>query len=31
MHPDRVTVTVLIEELEACDPDPEVRLAQQPA
>jgi hypothetical protein len=31
MHEDRVTVTDLIQELEACDPDAEVRLAQQPA
>jgi hypothetical protein len=28
---DRVTVTELIQELEGCDPDAEVRLAQQPA
>ena len=26
----RVTVTDLIQELESCDPDAEVRLAQQP-
>ena len=31
MHADKVTVVDLIEELEACDPDAEVRLAQQPA
>jgi hypothetical protein len=31
MHADKVTVVELIEELEACDPDAEVRLAQQPA
>ena len=30
MHEDRVTVTDLIQHLEACDPDAEVRLAQQP-
>jgi hypothetical protein len=28
---DRVTVTDLIQHLEGCDPDAEVRLAQQPA
>jgi hypothetical protein len=28
---DRVTVTDLIHELEGCDPDAEVRIAQQPA
>jgi hypothetical protein len=31
VHADKVTVVDLIEELEACDPDAEVRLAQQPA
>ncbi len=31
MHEDRVTVTDLIQQLEACDPDAEVRLASQPA
>jgi hypothetical protein len=31
MHHDRVTVTDLIQELEARDPDAEVRLASQPA
>jgi len=31
MQADKVTVVDLIEELEACDPDAEVRLAQQPA
>jgi hypothetical protein len=31
VHLDRVTVTDLIHELEACEPDAEVRLAQQPA
>jgi hypothetical protein len=31
MHLDRVTVTDLIQELEGCDPDAEVRIAQQPA
>jgi hypothetical protein len=28
---DRVTVTDLIQHLESCDPDAEVRLAHQPA
>jgi hypothetical protein len=31
VHEGKVTVVELIEELEACDPDAEVRLAQQPA
>jgi hypothetical protein len=31
MDEDRVTVTDLIQQLEACDPDAEVRLASQPA
>jgi len=31
VHADKVAVVDLIEELEACDPDAEVRLAQQPA
>jgi hypothetical protein len=31
MHDNKITVVELIEELEACDPDAEVRLAQQPA
>jgi hypothetical protein len=31
VHEDRVTVTDLIQHLEACDPDAEVRLAQQRA
>jgi len=31
VHADRVAVTDLIQELEGCDPDAEVRLAQQPA
>jgi hypothetical protein len=31
VHLDRVTVTDLLHELEACQPDAEVRLAQQPA
>jgi hypothetical protein len=31
MHLDRVTVTDLIHEPEACDPDAEVRIVQQPA
>jgi len=31
MHLDRVTVTDLLHELEGCDPDAEVCLAQQPA
>jgi hypothetical protein len=30
VHADRVTVTDLIQHLEGCDPDAEVRLAQQP-
>jgi hypothetical protein len=30
MHVDRVTVTDLIQALEGCDPDAEVRLSQQP-
>jgi hypothetical protein len=30
MDADRVTVTDLIQHLEDCDPDAEVRLAQQP-
>jgi hypothetical protein len=30
MHLDRVTVTDLIQQLEGCDPDAEVRLAHQP-
>jgi hypothetical protein len=30
VHTDRVTVTDLIQHLEGCDPDAEVRLAQQP-
>jgi hypothetical protein len=31
VHRDRVTVTDLLQELEACQPDAEVRIAQQPA
>ena len=31
MHEGKLTVVELIEELEACDLDAEVRLAQQPA
>ena len=31
MDDDRVTVTDLLQALEACDPDAEVRLAHQPA
>lgn len=31
MYLDRVTVTDLIQGLEGCDPDAEVRIAQQPA
>jgi hypothetical protein len=31
MHLDRVTVTELIQHLEGCDLDAEVRIAQQPA
>jgi hypothetical protein len=31
MYDNKITVVELIEELEACDPDAEVRLAQQPA
>ena len=31
MHLDRATVTDLLDELEACQPDAEVRIAQQPA
>jgi hypothetical protein len=30
VHLDRVTVTDLLHELEACQPDAEVRIAQQP-
>jgi hypothetical protein len=30
VHLERVTVTDLLQELEACEPDAEVRLAQQP-
>jgi hypothetical protein len=31
MHEGKLTVVELIDELEACDPDAEVRIAQQPA
>jgi hypothetical protein len=31
MGEGKITVVELIEELEACDPDAEVRIAQQPA
>jgi hypothetical protein len=31
VHEDRVTVNDLLQALEACDPDAEVRLAHQPA
>jgi hypothetical protein len=30
VYEERVTVTELIQHLESCDPDAEVRLAQQP-
>jgi hypothetical protein len=30
VHLERVTVTDLLQELEACEPDAEVRIAQQP-